>query len=154
MWLLLDRSLIERHFIKSGFHTPSCWGYRFFFEVDPPGFLVEFTVILLEFSIFLHWPPGNPCFFLNSWFTPLEFQLLELYPLEFSIDILKKPNVLWLCKYTSGYTIVNSESGMVKYYDILQWFCLSSYNIFLLRCKQCVLFFKFLNKIKIISLEV
>ena len=51
-------------------------------EVDLPGLSIKFTVTPLKFSIFLHRPPapaGNPCFFLNFWFTPLEFQWLLLY---------------------------------------------------------------------------
>lgn len=44
------------------------------------------------FSTFLHWSPpsGNleiHLFLLKFWNTPLEFQLLLLYPLEFSINI-------------------------------------------------------------------
>ena len=34
-----------------------------FFEVDPPGFPVKFSVTPLEFSIFCIDFPGNPCFF-------------------------------------------------------------------------------------------
>ena len=58
------------------------------FEVDPPGFLVKFTVTPLEFSIFFALTPLEIHIFLNFWFTPLEFQRILLYPLEFSIDIL------------------------------------------------------------------
>ena len=39
-----------------------CWGYRFLWSWPlAPGFSVKFTITPLEFSIFLHWPPGNPC---------------------------------------------------------------------------------------------
>ena len=45
-----------------------------------PGFPVKFTVTLLEYFFWNIFPPGNPCFFLNFWFTSLEFQRLLLYP--------------------------------------------------------------------------
>ena len=50
------------------------------FEVDPPGFPVKFTVTPWNFPFFCIYPSRNPCFFLNFWCTPLEFQRLLLYP--------------------------------------------------------------------------
>ena len=51
-----------------------------FFEADPPGFPVKFTVT----------PPPWIFFFINFWCAPLEFQQSLLYPLKFSIDILTR----------------------------------------------------------------
>ena len=60
-----------------------------FFEVEPPGFPVKFTVTPLEFSIFFAFdPPGNLCF--TSILSVPPWNSNEFYPLEFSIDILNK----------------------------------------------------------------
>ena len=80
-------------------------------EVDLPGLSIKFTVTPLKFSIFLHRPPapaGNPCFFLNFWFTPLEFQWLLLYPLELSIDILNR-----------GVTFFSGKAHLITFQDKL-----------------------------------
>ena len=88
----MKRLVAIGHFQKKNC-TPPCWGYQFFWSWLP-GFPVKFTVTSLwNFPFFLHWPsppPGNLCFFLNFLCTPLEFQRLLLYPLEFSIDILNR----------------------------------------------------------------
>ena len=67
--------------------------------VEDINFVFKFIVYTPWISIQIYRePPGifyffalTPLFFfLNFWFTPLEFQRLLLYPLEFSIDILDR----------------------------------------------------------------
>ena len=57
-------------------------------KLTPLNFLWNLPWPPWNFLFFSIDPPGNPCFFLNLWCTPLEFQRLLLYPLEFSTDIL------------------------------------------------------------------
>ena len=54
----------------------------------PPDFQSNLPWPPWNFPFFVH--PGNPCFLLNFWCAPLEFQRLIIYPLEFSIDILNR----------------------------------------------------------------
>ena len=64
-----------------------------FFEVGPPVFLVKFTVTLMEFSIFLHRPPG-----------------------KFSIDILNGVITIFFWK-TQSEKIFNSNKNIFLFWD-------------------------------------
>ena len=61
-----------------------------FFEVELPGFPVDFITAPLEFSIFCINLARNPRFFSQILAYPLEFQLLLLYTPGISIDILNR----------------------------------------------------------------
>ena len=92
-------------------HTPLLT-ISIFFKLIPPCISIWIYRDPLEFSIFLHWPPGNPCYFLNFWFTPWNSDNFHSTPWIFPL-ISNRTILIFYPVYTYSY------SELVQWPDLI-----------------------------------